>query len=134
MPKARFIQTIASLPVLALFAGCASSHEYLTKLFGPRPENMPKDTQLVVRFLEMDSLDAGRNWVTTNITKDSSVLKDSSVATNNLPKETKVIPGDEQPVTKNIVSSNKPVQPMPIIPDAQGGRTKRTRENDRSQK
>jgi len=132
MPKARLLQAVVILSVATSIAGCASSHEYVTKLFGPRSEIPAKDTQVVARFLELDSLDAGKeNWVTTKITADSSVLKDSTAEAIPLAKQMKAMPAEDQPVAKTVVPSNRQTQPLPVIPDAQGTRSKRTRETEK---
>ena len=132
MSKARLLQAVAFLSIATFIGGCASSHEYVTKLFGPRPEIPGKDTQAVARFLELDSLDAGKeSWVTTKITGDSSVLRDSTGEAIPLAKQNRTMPVEEQPVAKTVVSSNRQSQPLPVIPDAQGTRSKRTRETDK---
>lgn len=119
MQITRILQAVALMLVLALAASCATSNQYVSKLFAPRP--IIKDTQAIaVKFLELDSLEAGDEWVQTDITKD----KDSTTETKTIPvametkttplRETKTIPLPQEPIAK----TNNP----------DGTRTKKTRE------
>ena len=73
MQTARILQAVALMLVVALAASCATSNQYVSKLFGPRPD-VAKDTQQLVRFLELDSLNAHEEeWVKTDIIKKDSI-------------------------------------------------------------
>ena len=110
MQTTRILQAVALMLILALAASCATSNQYVGKLFNPRP--FVKDTQaMAIKFLELDSLEAGKEWVQTDITKD----KDSTeVKTIPVAVETKATPLPQEPIAK----TNNP----------DGTRTKKTRE------
>src|ERR1700738_714557 len=72
MQTSRILQAVMLMLVVALAASCATSNQYVSKLFGPRPASV-RDTGLAVRFLELDSLNRNEDgWVETNIARDSS--------------------------------------------------------------
>lgn len=122
MQKARILQAVVLMLIVASAASCASSKEYTSKLFTPR-EPAIKDTQvLALRFLELDAFDnekQGEGWVTTDIitgkdTSNQSAVLDNfvktypakkdtsnSVATREI-KEIKVNPVITEPVAKNV--------------------------------
>jgi hypothetical protein len=80
MQTARILQAVVLMMVVALAASCATSNQYVSKLFGPRPV-AAKDSQQLVRFLELDSLNAHENeWVKTDITKKDTVLVSTTPA------------------------------------------------------
>ena len=114
MRIARIVQAVALMLVVALAASCATSKEYVGKLFGPRPSTF-KDSQLLVQFLELDSLNRNEDgWVETNITKDTSaVTKSEPIVAESIPaspslklqqskagKQVKTIPVREEIVAK----------------------------------
>ena len=120
MQTTRILQAVALMLVLALAASCATSNQYVSKLFGPRPA-VVKDTQaLAIKFLELDSLEAGKEWVKTDITKD----KDSTAESKTIPvvAETKTAP---LPETKTIPL---PQEPIAKTNNPDGTRSKKTRE------
>lgn len=119
MQTTRILQVVALMLVLALAASCATSNQYVSKLFAPRP--LIKDTQAIaIKFLELDSLEMGSEWVQTDITKD----KDSTVEVKTIPvaMESKTIP---LPETKTIPV---PQEPIAKTNNPDGTRTKKTRE------
>jgi hypothetical protein len=108
MQTARLLQAAALMLIMALAASCATSNQYVSKLFTPRPIAV-KDTQQLVRFLELSSLDSNeKEWVKTDITK-----KDTSAGTTS--------PIADEPIAKTGNPDSRP-------PDGQGTRNKRTRE------
>ena len=110
MQTMRILQAVALMLIVALAASCATSNQYVSKLFGPRPV---KDSQSVaIKFLELDSLEAGEQWVKTDITKD----KDS-------PGEAKTTP-----VVTESKTTQLPSEPVAKTNNPDGTRTKKTRE------
>jgi hypothetical protein len=110
MQTMRILQVVALMLIVALAASCATSNQYVSKLFGPRPV---KDSQTVaIKFLELDSLEAGEQWVKTDITKD----KDSS-------GEAKTTP-----VVTESKTTQLPSEPVAKTNNPDGTRTKKTRE------
>jgi hypothetical protein len=104
------ILQITGLTIMAVIAtSCASSNQYVSKLFAPRPILTKDSTQLAVRFLELDSINGNEDqWVKTDITKkDTTIVRD--------------IPSAEEPVVKTSNTDNR----LPIV---QGTRNKKTRE------
>jgi hypothetical protein len=110
MQTMRILQAVALMLIVALAASCATSNQYVSKLFGPRPV---KDSQTVaIKFLELDSLEAGKqSWVKTDITKD----KDSSEA-----KTT--------PVVTESKTNQLPAEPVAKTSNPDGTRTRKSRE------
>ena len=87
MQIARIVQAVILMLVVALAASCATGNQYVSKLFSPRPV-IVKDSQQLVRFLELDSLNADKEgWVKTDIVK-----KDTTIIAS--------IPVIEEPVDK----------------------------------
>jgi len=111
--QTKIFQVIA-LVLIAIFAvSCATSNEYVSKLFAPRP--IPaKDSLRLVKFLELDSINGNEDqWVKTDIAK-----KDTTIVS---------IPASEGPVVKTTVIPENPStgNQLPIV---QGTRTKKVRE------
>lgn len=97
MQTARILQAVLLMMVVALSASCAASKEYTTKLFGPRPE-AAKDTQSVVRFLELEKLDPNKeDWVEVNITRDSTGTATSDPVAE---AKTSPAPAPQEPIAK----------------------------------
>jgi hypothetical protein len=94
-------------------ASCATSNQYVSKLFGPKPVAVKDSQAIAIKFLELDSLEADKvSWVKTDITKDKDSVKE--VKASPVVTEAKTIPLPAEPVAK---TSN---------PD--GTRTRKTRE------
>ncbi len=106
MQITRIIHVAALMLIVIFVSSCASSNQYVSKLFSPRPITV-KDSQIVaIRFLELDDLEADKQaWVKTDITK----IEDSTAQAKVTP-----LPLPEEPIAK---TGN---------PD--GTRTKRSRE------
>jgi hypothetical protein len=113
MQTTRILQAVALMLIMALAASCATSNQYVSKLFGPKPV-VVKDTQAIaIKFLELDSLEADKvSWVKTDITKD----KDSA-------KEVKTIP-----VVTEAKTIPLPAESIAKTSNPDGTRTKKTRE------
>jgi len=113
MQTIRILQASALILIVAFTTGCASTNQYVSKLFSPR-STINKDTQYIaIKFLELDRLDADKqSWIKTDITK----IKDSITEPSSNPviAETRTIPLPDEPVAKTT------------NPD--GTRTKRSRE------
>jgi hypothetical protein len=74
------IQAVALMLIIALAASCATSNQYVSKIFGPRPEQIKKDTQQVA-FLTLDSSDAEVTvpaWVTQKEKEDTAIAEKST--------------------------------------------------------
>lgn len=113
MQIAKILQAVSLMLIVAFAASCATTNQYVSKLFNNHPM-LTRDTQsLAIKFLELDKLEADkRSWVETDITKD----KDSAIPDKTIPivTDTKPSPLPEEPVAKTT------------NPD--GTRTKRSRE------
>src|SRR6188472_2648017 len=102
--SSKILQMAGLIMIAAIATSCASSNQYVSKLFAPRPVLVKDSTQLAVRFLELDSINGNEDqWVKTDIT----------IATN--------IPSAEEPVVKSSNTDNR----LPIV---QGTRNKKIRE------
>ena len=107
--SSKILQIAGLIMIAAIATSCASSNQYVSKLFAPRPVLVKDSTQLAVRFLELDSINGNEDqWVKTDITK-----KDTTIVTN--------IPSAEEPVVKSSNTDNR----LPIV---QGTRNKKIRE------
>lgn len=101
MQTAKIVQAVILMIIVALAASCATSKEYISRLFRPG-NNLTKDTQAVaIRFLETDSdsLQENNGVLTKNtIAAD----KDSIVVTKPEPvvTETKPPAGTNEPLAK----------------------------------
>ncbi len=105
----KILPTISLIVIMLFSAGCATSNEYVSKLFAPKPVLTKDSTKLAVRFLELDRINGDENqWVKTDI-----VGKDTTTTTSD--------PSTDSPVVK---TSNQDTR-LPIV---QGSRTKRTRD------
>ncbi len=103
------VQTVSLMLIMALASSCATSNQYVSKLFAPRPILNKDTTQLAVKFLELDSLNGNEEqWVKTDITR-----KDTTSETG--------IPSTQEPVAKTG-------NPDTRLPGGDGTRTKRTRD------
>src|SRR5882757_1574097 len=98
MQTMRILQAVALMLIVALAASCATSNQYVSKLFGPRPATVKDSQTVAIKFLELDSLEAGEQWVKTDITKD----KDSSGEAKTTPvvTESKTTQLPAEPVAK----------------------------------
>ena len=126
MQKARILQAVVLMMIVALAASCTASKEYSSKLFSPRNENVKDSQSIALRFLELDSLQSEKEgWVSTdfimgrdtisktlaldNLAKTfpaSSIVKDSAVIIKEEKSEpvyveTKTTPVADQPIAKN---------------------------------
>lgn len=73
MQTARILQAVILMLIMALATSCATSNQYVSKLFGLRPA-VAKDTQQLVQFLELDKLNANdEEWVKTDIAKKDTL-------------------------------------------------------------
>jgi hypothetical protein len=87
MQTVRILQVVTLMLVVTLMSSCATTNQYISKLFNPRPA-IVKDSLQLVRFLELDSLDVNKEgWVKTDIAK-----KDTTIVAS--------IPVIEEPVAK----------------------------------
>ena len=104
------VQTVSLMLIVALATtSCATSNQYVSKLFAPRSIVNKDTTQLAVKFLELDSLEGNEDqWVKTSIAK-----KDTTIISN--------IPSSEDQTEKTDNQDSR----LPIV---QGVRTKKTRE------
>ncbi len=109
--QTKIIQVIALMLIVAFAASCATSNEYVNKLFAPRPIPV-KDSLRLVKFLELDSINGNEDqWVKTDIAR-----KDTTIVS---------APASE-PVVKTSIPENPSTEnPLPIV---QGTRTKKVRE------
>ncbi|HKB42830.1 MAG TPA: hypothetical protein VKC90_00510 [Chitinophagaceae bacterium] len=107
----RILQAVALMLVVVLAASCATSNQYVSKLFGPRPATVKDSQTVAIKFLELDSLEAGEQWVKTDITKD----KDSS-------GEAKTTP-----VVTESKTTQLPAEPVAKTSNPDGTRTRKTR-------
>ncbi len=103
----RILQAVVLMMILAVAASCATSNQYVSKLFGPRPA-IQKDSLQAVRFLELDSLENQEGWVKTDTIRIRKETTSDSTASVN-----------DDPVAK---TDN---QRLPVV---QGTRNKRTRD------
>jgi len=110
--QTKIIQAIALVLVITFTVSCATSNEYVSKLFAPRP-TLVKDSLRLVKFLELDSINGNEDqWVKTDIAK-----KDTTIIST---------PASEEPVVKTSIPENPSTDnPLPIV---QGTRTKKVRE------
>jgi hypothetical protein len=112
MQTMRILQAVVLMLVVVLAASCATSNQYVSKLFGPRPMTVKDSQTVAIKFLELDSLEAGEQWVKTDITKD----KDSS-------GEAKTTP-----VVTESKTTQLPSEPVAKTSNPDGTRTRKTRE------
>ena len=110
MQTLKILQAVVLMMIVALAASCASSNQYVSKLFGPRPAGQ-KDTTATVKFLELESLENQDGWVKT----DTIRIKKDVVADSTAP----VV---EDPVAKSGGTETR----MPVVQS--GTRNKRSRE------
>ena len=68
MQTIKILQAVVLMMIVALAASCATSNQYVSKLFGPRSA-VEKDTTGIVKFLELDSLENQEGWVKTDTIK-----------------------------------------------------------------
>lgn len=95
--------------IAVLAASCATSNQYISKLFAPRSVSGKDSIQLAVKFLELDRINGNEDdWVKTDI-----IGKDTTVWTSN--------PLEDEPVIK----TGNPDTQLPIV---RGTRTKKTRD------
>ena len=114
MQTMRILQAVALMLIVAFAASCATSNQYVSKLFGSRPVPVKDSQMLAIKFLELDSLEADKqSWVKTDIIND----KDSS-------GEMKTIPI----VTETKTTPALPGEPVAKTNNPDGTRTKKTRE------
>lgn len=68
MQTLRILQAVALMMVVAMAASCAAGKEYAGKVFPTRDTVLKHSPDLVLRFLDTDSInDQDENWVTTDI-------------------------------------------------------------------
>ena len=109
----RIVQVIAVMLAVVFIAGCATTNQYVNKLFNPRLGSITDSGSYAIKFLTLDSLeDKGELVVDKSILKNS----DSSSEAKPIPiiAATKTLPIPDEPIAK---TGN---------PD--GTRTKKTRE------
>src|SRR5438552_7777053 len=58
MQTMRILQAVVLMLIIALAASCATSNQYVSKLFGPRPIPVKDSQAVAIKFLELDSLEA----------------------------------------------------------------------------
>ncbi len=128
MQTGRIVQTVILIMIVALVTGCAASKEYTSKLFGPRGQEVKDSQAVVLRFLELDSLEAGKeSWVSTDLIKD----KDTTSQTILLDKLAKTIPAiPDTTLLRPGVEKTNPVSTEPVAKNGNPGevRNKKTRD------
>ncbi|MES1221145.1 MAG: hypothetical protein ABUT20_36935 [Bacteroidota bacterium] len=111
--QTRFVKGAAFSLIAVLAIGCATTNQYVGKLFNPRTGSINDSGLVATKFLTLDSLEDKNELVI-----DKSILKNSDSSS-----EVKPIP---------IIAATKPL-PIPDEPIAKTGnpdgtRTKKTRE------
>src|SRR5687768_11116651 len=111
MQTARMLQAAGLMLIVALAAGCTTSKQYTSKLYGPRTEKAKDPAEYAIKFLELESLNRQEEgWVTTDIlSKDSSAVANSIEVIADAGK----LPAKEPVVAE---TKNKSVS-VPDIPD-----------------
>src|SRR5437667_5126191 len=113
MQTMRILQAVVLMLIIALAASCATSNQYVSKLFGPRPIPVKDSQAVAIKFLELDSLEADKQaWVKTDIVKD----KDSSAEVKSTP------------VVTESKKTQLPTEPVAKTNNPDGTRTRKTRE------
>jgi len=112
MQTIRILQAAALMLIVALAASCATSNQYVSKLFGPRPVPLKDSQNIAVKFLELDSLEAGEQWVKTDIIKDKDSLGE----------------GKTIPIITESKTAQLPAEPVAKTNNPNGTRTRKTRE------
>ncbi|MBK5272416.1 MAG: hypothetical protein JJE22_15530 [Bacteroidia bacterium] len=113
MQTARILQAVVLMMIIAFAASCATTNQYVSKLFNNRSVPIRDTQSFVIKFLELDNLEADKqSWVKTDIIK----VKDSTIGDKTIPvvAEAKTSPIPDEPV----VRTNNP----------DGTRSKRMRE------
>lgn len=105
MQTARLLQAVVLMMMVAVAASCATSHEYVSKLFKPRsePEQVVVKKELKpVKFLEFDSTgEESDNWVKTDIvTSSDSIIMARATAKMDSVIVAKPTPIVSEPVAK----------------------------------
>lgn len=118
MQTTKLFQAVILMLMVALVASCATTNEYVSRLFSPRPV---KDTQgVAIKFLELDSLEADKQaWVKTD-------AEDSSVDAKTFPVATKTSPAVRE--LKTAIPPSIPDEPVAKTGNPDGTRSKKTRE------
>jgi hypothetical protein len=113
MQTMRILQAVTLMLIVTMATSCATSNQYVSKLFGPRSIPVKDSQVMAIKFLELDSLEADKqSWVKTDITKD----RDSS-------GEIKTIP-----IVADTKTAPLPGEPIAKTGNPDGTRTKKTRE------
>ena len=136
MQTGRLLQAVILMLILAMAASCATSNEYISRIFKPRSDPgqaLTKKEPKPVRFLNFDStMEETEDWVKADNKTDPAglikpELKNDSIAVVIAEvKKDKPVLAKAAPIVSESVARN-------IIPDArlssgQGTRTKRTRD------
>jgi hypothetical protein len=108
----RILQAVVLLLIVALATSCATSNQYVSKLFGPRPVSLKDSQNTAVKFLELDSLEAGEQWVKTDITKEKDSLREVKTT----------------PIITESKTTQLPAEPVAKTNNPDGTRTRKTRE------
>ena len=136
MQTGRLLQAVILMLILAMAASCATSNEYISRIFKPRSDAgqaLTKKEPKPVRFLDFDStMEETEEWVKADNKTDPAGLIKPELKNDSIPvviaevkKDTAVL-AKAAPIVSESVARN-------IIPDArllsgQGTRTKRTRD------
>jgi hypothetical protein len=115
MQTARLFEVITLLLILAMAASCATSNEYVNKIFKPRNapvEEVAKKEPRAVKFLEFDSTEEeteswAKTWVkgdSTFITKPVVKIDSIIVARSEIKKDTAVSPAKPESIPEEPVA------------------------------
>lgn len=142
MQIAKIVQAVFLLIIVALAASCATTNQYISKVF-PAKQTLDKDSQVIaIRFLDLEDINSNKdNLVTTDIIMGRDTVS-KTLALDNLtkiyPAATKVINdtssksiNSKETIAVNTRDETEPIAkaPIPKAVNQSGVREKRTRED-----
>ena len=142
MQIAKIVQAVFLLTIVALAASCATTNQYISKVF-PAKQTFDKDTQTIaIRFLDLEGINPNENnLVTTDIIMGRDTIS-KTLALDNLakiyPAATKVMTDtssksihSKETIVSNTKNETEPIVKAPIAKaiNQNGVREKRTRDD-----